>query len=459
MQQSYHHHPSSYRDPSGFIFEKDTVLYRQVNLVFKDDFDLFINSGCYDDLIKKGLLIPHEVVDQNLTGTVEYYKTLKPEPVPFISYPYEWSFDMLKDAALLTLQLFKTVIEFGLSIKDATPYNIQWHKGKLLFIDSLSFEKYDEQKPWIAYRQFCECFLSPLLLMHYSKMNLQPLQLAYPEGIPLAITRSLLPTKSKFSIHTYLHIHLHAGISAKKNSGTKKTVPFSKQKMLNLISSLETLVNKLKITNQTTTWSDYYNEAAQRQDYLEQKKQLISNWVSNLPNVKTAVDVGANDGVFSKLLAEKNIYTLAADFDPLCINNLYLAIKSTGLTNLQPLIEDLSNLSPAIGVNNTERPSFINRCHVDLVMALAVIHHLAIGKNIGFGKIAQLFSQLGELLIIEFVPKEDEKVKLMLQDKKDIYTDYTQQSFESTFTKYFSIQQKQPVGNSGRTLYLLKRNG
>lgn len=458
MPQLYSHHPSSYRDPSGFIFEKEGVLYRQVNQIFKEDFDYFISSGCYDHLVKKGLLISHEIINENLTSTQEYYKTLRPEIIKFISYPYEWSFDMLKDAALLTLQLLKEAIVYGLIIKDATPYNIQWHDGKLIFIDSLSFEKYDETKPWIAYRQFCESFLSPLLLMHYSKMPLQQLQLSYPEGIPLAITKSLLPARSKLSLYTYLHIHLHAGVASKNNRDNNTLSKFSKQKLLNLASSLESLLQKLKLKGQST-WSEYYAEASLRNDYLEQKKQLISQWSKDLIGVKTAVDVGANDGVFSKLLAELNIYMLATDFDPLCINNLYAEIKQTNKSNLQPLIIDLSNPSPAIGVNNTERQSFISRTKVDLVMALALIHHLAIGKNIPFDKIASLFQQLGNKLIIEFVPKEDEKVQLMLKSKKDIYSGYNEDIFEGVFKKYFEIQNKQPVGSSGRTLYLMRKHG
>ncbi len=148
------HHPSSYRDPSGFIFEKEGDLYRQVNISFKEHFDQFIQQGCYEQLVTKSLLIPHENIPLNFTGSKDYYTTIKPERIEFISYPYEWSFDMLKDAALLTLQLVKEALAFDMILKDASPYNIQWHKGKFIFIDTLSFEKYEES-PWIAYRQFC----------------------------------------------------------------------------------------------------------------------------------------------------------------------------------------------------------------------------------------------------------------------------------------------------------------
>jgi hypothetical protein len=162
MQPTIQPHSSSFRDPSGFVFQRNGVLYRQVNKVFKDDFDHFIKSGCYDHFVKNKWLIPHEEVSENLSGSDNWYKTLKPKRIPFISYPYEWSFDMLKDAAILSLRLAKEGIAYGVMIKDATPYNIQWSNGRAVFIDTISFEKYDSSKPWIAYRQFCENFAACL---------------------------------------------------------------------------------------------------------------------------------------------------------------------------------------------------------------------------------------------------------------------------------------------------------
>jgi len=452
------YHPSSFRDPSGFIFEKEKILYRQVNKSFKEHFDLFISSGFYEKLVQQQLLIPHETINENLTGSNEWYTTLKPERIAFISYPWEWSFDMLKDAALLTLRLAKEAVVSGMVLKDATPYNIQWHKGKLIFIDSLSFEKYDPEEPWIAYRQFCESFLAPLLLMHYSKNSLQQLLLAYPEGIPLAVAKSLLPWRTKLSLHTYLHIHLHAGIAKKKNATASSKNKFSKQKFLNLISSLEILINRLRPAEQSTAWSAYYEEAAQRNDYLEQKKKIISQWLESIPGIKTAADLGANDGEFSRLLSSKNIQTIAADFDPSCINKLYNQLKAVQEKNIQPLIVDLSNPSPAIGVNNHERVSFISRLHVDLALALALVHHLVIGKNIPFEMVAEFFQKICSALIIEFVPKEDEKLQLMLANKKDIYPGYTAENFEKAFGNYFKVEKKESISGSGRTLYLMTRH-
>jgi hypothetical protein len=458
MPDSFIHHPSSYRDPSGFIFKKNEVLYRQVNKVFSGHFDFFIKSGCYETLVKKGMLVSHESINENLTGDKEWYTTLKPEQIAFISYPYEWSFDMLKDAALLTLDLLKASLEYGMIVKDATPYNMQWHNGKLIFIDSLSFEKYDQSKPWIAYRQFCEMFLSPLLLTHYSRMPLQELLLAYSDGIPLQVTKSLLPWRSKFSLYTYLHIHLHARYSAKHPLATEKKSGFSKKKLLNLVKSLEELIKKLKLPAGKSTWTGYYDEASQRTNYLQKKQEIIRQWLNKIGPVSTAADIGANNGEFSKLISSNDVAVIAADFDAYCINDLYSQVRNSGEINILPLILDLSKPSPAIGLNNEERDSFIKRVNVDLALALALIHHLSIGKNIPFDKTADLFHRICRYLIIEFIPKQDEKIQLMLTDKNDIYTDYTEANFISAFEKYFSIKEKEMITCSGRTLYLMRKH-
>ncbi len=451
-------HPSSYRDPSGFIFEKNETTFRQVNISYKEHFDHFIESGFYKNLCDKRLLIPHEQINQNFTGDNNYYTTLKPEKISFVSYSYEWSFDMLKDAALLTLQLMKEALDHGMILKDATPYNIQWHQGKLLFIDTLSFEIYEEV-PWIAYRQFCETFLGPLLIMNYAKTPLPQLQLAWPDGIPLAVIKSLLPIRINLSFHTYLHIHLHAEISAKKQGSGNQSQKFSKQKLLNLISSLEMLVGTLKLPDHKSTWSGYYEEATQRDGYLELKKNIINRWIGKLqPEIKTAADIGANEGEFSTLLAEKNIQTLSADFDPYCINRLYAFIKSNDTKNIQPLILDISKPSPAIGVNNEERNSFIKRANADMVLALALIHHLVIGKNIPFLSVAEFFHSISKFLIIEFVPLHDEKVRFMLEQKNTTPNNYDIDNFETCFEQYFTIEKKELIGGSDRTLYLMKRD-
>jgi hypothetical protein len=451
--------PSSFRDPAGFMFQRDGIFYRQVNISFKENFEHFINSGCYEHLKKNKLLLAHEEMQKEFDGGNEVYKILKPEQLRHISYAYEWCFDMMKDAALLTLRIAEECLQFGMMLRDATPYNIQWYNGSLIWIDSLSFEKYDSSKPWIAYRQFCESFLSPLLLMHYHRQPLQPLLQGYPDGIPLPVVSALLPFRSRLSLPVALHIHLHSKYAGRKRPDDEKKFFFSEKKLRNILSSLKSLVQSLNWRGKETNWGNYYDEASQREGYLGQKEKIITEWLNELRGVKTAVDLGANEGRFSLLLAKQNIGTIAADSDHTAINALYRKIKEIKPANVLPLLIDLSHPSPALGLNNEERPAFLERSKADLCLALALIHHLAIGKNIPFLLISKMLANLSPWLIIEFVPKEDEKVMEMLRQKKDIYVNYTEQSFITGFEKYFSIEKKHSIPGTGRTIYLMKRNG
>ncbi len=452
--------PSSYRDPSGFIFLHEGRLFRQVNQRYKNEFEKLLNSGCYRELIDKKQLIPHEQVDINYTGESQWFTTLRPQLIPFISYTWEWSFNMIKDAALLTLDIQSTALRYGLSLKDATTYNIQFFKGRPIFIDTLSFEFYNDKRPWIAYRQFCEQFLAPLLLMHYRNLPLHQLGLAYPEGIPLEVASRMLPFRSRLSIHCYLHIHLNSRVSKQASGVSDKPVHFSRKKMDDLLRSLRQLVEGLNLKESSSNWSAYYEEASQRSNYLPDKKRLIKDWIEKIHHdVQNAADLGANDGEFSRLFSNKGIECLAADLDPNCIDRLYRNIRKENIQLIQPIIQDLSIPSPATGVNNEERHSFLERGERDAVLALALIHHLAIGKNIPLEKITTMFSRLcKKWLIIEFVPKEDEKVQFMLRQKEDIYEFYNREAFESAFGKEFMIEEKIELQDSCRTLYLLHRN-
>jgi len=229
----YTRHPASYKDPSGFVFRDSDKIYRQVNKVYAAHYDHLIKSGLYDLLQKKNLLLQHEELNENLLSSEDWYLTLLPEQIPNWSYPYEWCFEQLKDAALLTLEIVQLSIEKGMILKDATPFNIQFYKGRPVLIDTLSFEKYDETQPWIAYRQFCESFLYPLWLSHYHKMNFQNLLSVYPDGIPAAITAKLLPAKSMLNTAVWMHVNLPNKMGKKVSAGNPSH-RFNKKKLLNI---------------------------------------------------------------------------------------------------------------------------------------------------------------------------------------------------------------------------------
>ncbi|MFL5773377.1 MAG: hypothetical protein ACJ75F_09480 [Flavisolibacter sp.] len=448
--------PSSYRDPSGFMFEKDGVIYRQVNVVYKEHYDHFIQSGLYKTLIEKKWMVPHIEVDQPINVSPGYYKTLQPERIPFLSYPYEWCFEMLKEAALFTLSIAVESLKYGMVLKDATPFNIQWRGATPVLIDTLSFEKYDSTLPWIAYRQFCECFVAPLVLMNYTHQPIQKMLLSWPDGIPVQMASSMLPMRSRLNLNVNLHIHLQAALSGKKQKDNQKPASFSEKKFRHLLESLTSLVRNLEWKGKQAGWSNYYNEAAQRNDYLPRKKQVVQKWIDEL-DVSSAIDLGANEGEFSFITASKGIRTIAADSDHDSINKLFLQIKEKQQENIWPLIIDLPDPSPGIGWNNEERMPFMERSKSHLALALALVHHLCIGRNITLEQTAGLFANLCSILLIEFVPKDDPKVQEMLIQKKDIYTSYNLENFLLAYEKLFRIEKNEQLPG-GRTLYLMKKH-
>jgi hypothetical protein len=450
-------HPASYRDPAGFVFQYQGQIYRQVNTSYAAHYDLLLGSGLYDFLVKKQWMLAHAETGENINASPFFYKTLLPEQLNFISYPYEWSFDMLKDAALLTLKINKAAIEHGMILKDASAFNVQFRKGRPVFIDSLSFEKYDEREPWIAYRQFCEMFLFPLYLEYYLEEDIKKILSNYIDGIPAGLTAKLLPWKSRFSLGVRLHVLLQNKISRNKDAG-KRTVQFSKVKLLRLLDHLESIIQGLHTRNALlTTWSDYYTETILSKEYLDAKTELFRSFTSGI-SFATALDLGANDGYFSRLLSAKKTAVVAVDFDSACINRLYSEIKKEKIENLLPLIVDISNPAPAAGFSNRERASFLERAQSDMVTALALIHHLVFTRNIPLALLAGFFEQLTiKYLLIEFVPVQDEKVQVLIKNKAAYHGGYDPEIFETLFAAYFSIIKKETIAGSERILYLMQK--
>ena len=449
---NYTRHPASYRDPAGFVWVMNGQVYRQVNQFYASDYDLLTKSGLYQELVNKKQLIAHSEINENLTGTKEWYKTLLPQTINFISYPYEWSFEQLKDAALLTLGITKSSIERGMILKDATPYNIQFIEGNPVLIDTLSFTKYDSTKPWIAYRQFCETFLYPLFLEKYNKLIVHQTFSAWPDGIPANETASILPSGARFKLAAWLHIYLQSMVGKNKKQN-KIDAGFDKRKMLNLLQHLESTIKGLNSpASRKTVWSNYYDETILGKDYLKAKEQLFTEYSADWKG-KKVLDLGANDGYFSRILAENAAMVISADSDDRCIQSLYEASNK----KILPLILDISNPSPAAGFFNKERKAFHDRIHVDAVAALALIHHLAIGKNIPLDLLADYFNKIAPELIIEFVPKEDPKVQELLKNREDIFNNYTADFFEKEFSLYFEIIKTATIPGTSRRLYRMKR--
>ena len=448
---------ASFRDPNGHVYTHNGTLFRQINVCYKTNYELLLSSGLYKCLVDSGKLIPHKEITPPILPNEQHFKTIVPEVIPFISYPYEWSFSQLKDAAILTLDIAITAVNCGMVLKDASAYNVQFIGSKPIFIDTLSFEKYAQGEPWIAYKQFCQHFLAPIALMSKVDIRLNKLLQSNIDGIPLDLVVNLLPFKSLISPSLFFHLFLHGKYQAKHaNDGSKVSKKkFSKQALLGMLSNLKARIESLKWKPTGTEWANYYQNTHYSDRAFSQKQALVDKFV-NQTNAHSIMDLGANIGIFSRVAAKSGAKIVACDVDPAAVELNYIHCRNESNDSILPLLLDLTCSSPSIGWANKERLSFLNRVNVDLILALALVHHLAISNNIPLGHIANYFEKLSKYLLIEFVPKEDSQVVRLLSTRKDIFPHYNIEEFEKTFSTRFEIIEKESLEGSQRTLYLMQ---
>lgn len=454
---------SSFRDPFGFIYTREGTLYRQINKEGRLAYEQLMASGLYGNLVRNDWLIAHHDVDKPSFDETNSYCVIEPELIPFISYPYEWSFSQLKDAALLTLDIQLLAIRHGMVLRDASAYNIQFKQGRPILIDTLSLGPYEEGKSWEAYRQFCQHFLAPLLLMSKRDIRLNSLSKVYMDGVPLDLASSLLPATSWFSPHILMHVHLHAkaqkAYSGSENISSSSKMsprPLSRNGLLGIISGLRGMIEKLDWRPIGTEWADYYQNTNYSDDAFGQKSKIIGDYLDDIRPC-SVWDMGANTGLFSRLASRRGIPTVAFDIDPAAVEVNYRKLREANERDILPLVMDLTNPSSAIGWGNEERSSLTARSPGDCVLALALIHHLAISNNVPLDKIAAFMASVCSNLIIEFVPKCDSQVIRLLSSREDIFHDYHEQGFEYAFGKEFVIRKKMPVTGSQRVLYWLSK--
>lgn len=437
-------------------------MLRQVNAVFRDDFDHFLGSGLYDTLIKEQLLVPHEEVDTDLAYNSHAYKVLQPEIVQFISYPYEWCFSQLKAAALTTLRLHELALLHGMTLKDASAFNIQFHQGRPVLIDTLSFSRLVEGRPWVAYRQFCQHFLAPLALAAYRDPRLLNLTRLHLDGVPIDLAAKLLPLRARLNPSLFLHLFGQATARslAQRSSiehRARSRYTFSRAAIGALTASLRAAIAGLRWTPEGA-WTRYYQD---RESYsheaFESKKAIVAAFVQAV-GPHTAWDLGMNTGFFCELLLDQapGCFMVGWDSEPGCVEAAYADLTQRRKSTFLPLWADLTNPSPAIGWNHDERMSLQERGKVDLVQALALIHHLVLGSNLTFGRIAEFLASLTTWLVIEFVPKTDPQAQRLLTDRDDIFDDYTEAEFQSSFERFFRVEKRVPLVDSRRCLYLMR---
>lgn len=447
----------SFRDPSGFVYLRNGTLFRQVNQSFKAAFDAFIASGLYDELAGDGLLVSHRDAPPDAAATADACAVLEPDRIPFISYPYEWSFGQLRDAALLTLELQERALKRDFTLRDASAYNVQFRGGHPILIDTLSFEPREKGSPWIAYRQFCEHFLVPLLLMSRRDIRCGTLLRSHLEGVPLELGSRLLPRSTWLNPSVLFHVHLHAKAQARyadavvaRDGGRQRAM--TRDALLALVGGLRRCIRSLEWTPGGTEWADYVDDNSYSEAAGRSKREIVAHSLEAL-RPGTVWDLGANTGEFSRIARKASSRVVAFDIDPAAVERNYRQVRMEADTGLLPLLLDLANPSPAQGSAHTERLSLEQRGPADALLALALVHHLAIGRNLPLERIAAFLSRLGRALVIEFVPKDDVQVRRLLRNRADVFPDYSAEGFEEAFARHFRIHAVHHVAESGRTVY------
>ncbi len=445
---------SSFRDPSGYIYYADNKVMRHINPCYFDEYNYLMNSGLYQELVDNKLLVSHKEIDNK-----KDYIAIEVEKIPYISYPYEWCFDELKDAALLTLKINKIAMKYGMILKDSSCYNVQFLNGKAIFIDTLSFMFYKDNTPWEAYGQFSRHFIAPLVLMKYVDIRMNGLLKEYIDGIPLDLCSNILGKKGGFI--SYIHVKLQNKSIIKHNydgHNDIKRVEIKKQSILNMFDMIEKQIDKLKLKAYETEWMNYYEVTNYEKEALLDKEKIIKDFCNEITINKNDIvfDLGANDGRFSKLVYDQvggNV--ISFDIDSNSIEKNYNDIKDKNISIL-PLLMDINNPSSGIGFANRERNSFMDRGNASLTLVLAFLHHMVISNNLSFEMVGEFLSNITNYLIIEFVPKDDSQVEVLLKTRRDIFDYYDIDTFKKVFSKYFKIIEEKQIKNSKRTLFLME---
>jgi hypothetical protein len=466
--------PASFRDPSGYVFRRDGVLYRAIQPAAAADWAAFEERGLAAALIEDGVLVSHAPAALDLAPLPGAALVIQPREVPLISYPYEWAFSQLREAALLTLEAQRRALEVGMWLRDASAYNVQFDRGRPILIDSLSFEVADLAAPWPAYRQFCKHFLAPLALMAHRDLRCGLMLREFIDGLPLDLAAGLLPGRTRLG-GLLPHLHLHASADRRVqrmqiagadavSSGTNqpstsntsdRARPMSMTRHLALLDSLRRTVEGLRL-EPGGHWLSYSRETSYSAAGAESKRKIVERMLAAAGGT-VVWDLGANVGTYSDLAAGSGRQVIAFDQDPSVVELHWRNLSPEARESVLPLVMDLTNPSPGLGWGHQERRSLLERGPADVAMALALVHHLAIGNNVPLPRIADLLARAGRRLVVEFVPREDPMVGRLLAARRDIFTDYTLDAFRTAFDPLFVTLDESPVEDSLRTLFLMER--
>ena len=448
--------PASFRDSDGFIFEYEGAFYRAITENYLVTYEKLIASGLYKKLVEEELLVPHEEEKIIPLSIPQHPLIIRPFQVKQITYPYEWSYEQYRDAALCTLRIQELALSHGFSLKDATPFNIQFAHGKPKLIDTLSFFSGD-QRLWCAYKQFCESFLAPLALMAFIDHDMVRIGQVYHDGIPLALASTMLPYRTWLRLSLCIHLHLHAR-SQRSNQDTVRKIHIGSHAVnqARLIFNLRQAVQSLPKSKTFLNWKNYYSDDCVHPLYLKNKIEIIEKAITEI-KPRTVVDIGSNTGIISKIASAHSEMVIALDRDPSSIEALYLSTKKEKITNLIPLVMNILNPSPSLGWMSSERRSFLERIDPDVIMMLGISHHLIGQANITFPMLVDLCSKTKKYVFFEFIPDTDSQFKKLFRSRVNQFDWYTQKELLKAFTNLFTVKNVWKVEPTDRMIYLFEK--
>jgi len=457
----------SFRDRDGRIYRSGDRIIRGVSQLALDEFQKLQSTRFYTNFLDKGQLVESRILPSDQVPLSEDLQQqwagfLEHSLVPVISYPYEWTFGMLRDAALLQLDLIEAAIKEGMTLKDATPYNVQFVSGRPVFIDIPSFETLPAGAPWAGYRQFCEMFLFPLMLQAYKGIHFQPFMRAGIDGVGIQTATRLFGFRDRFRSGVLTHVWLQAKLDSRYGSTSQnvrselKSAGFNKEMILANIRKMRKLLSKLSWQGDGSEWGSYEEFHNYSEDDHLLKESFIEECVA-ASEANLVWDIGCNTGQFSKIAAKNARQVVAMDLDHFAVERLNREIKAEGVDNILTLVQNVADPSPNWGWRNSERTDLNTRARPDLVLCLALIHHVVISANIPLEEFIGWLADASDQLVMEYVSRSDDKVEALLRNKEDKYSDYSRQNLERTLERHYGIVRQLSLESGNRFLYWCRK--
>lgn len=454
--------PASFRDPANQVFYADGEVLRGLRGEAVADWQALAGTDFFPRLVATGALCATEPVDRAADGFDEGFDlVLRHERIPFVSYPYEWTFTMLRDAATAHLDLVEAAIAEQMITKDGSAYNLQWRGTRPTFIDIGSFERLREGEPWAGYRQFCQTMLYPLMVQAHLDLDFQPWLRAQIDGIEPAQMRRLFPGGRRFRAGVLKHVSLQhamerrfAETSSRQARDDLRAAGYSTELVLATVRGLRKLVSKLEWQPPASHWAGYRQTCSYSDADSEAKRGFVDEVLSGAGELDTVLDLGANDGAYSRLAARHAQHVVAVESDHAVADGLYRQLRDAGEERILPLVMDLANPSPGVGWRGAERSPFAARANADVVLALALVHHLAIGRNVPLPEVLDWLAGLGRQVVVEFVGPSDPMAQRLLANKPaGMFGDYRLDAFEQLLAQRFTVTHRRQLPSGTRTLF------